>query len=102
MEIMKELRSIFDQHWGFNTEDWKDIAVFKNMMATIVRTTNRVLVGLPLCKAFLGTFRFVLIKQLTGLFLGRNEEYLTNIAKYVQDVVVSGAIIRMLPASSKP
>jgi hypothetical protein len=50
MDIMDELASGFDETWGFDTQAWKEIGVFQNMMRIIARTSNRVMVGLPLCK----------------------------------------------------
>ena len=50
MDIMDELASGFDETWGFDTQAWKEIGVFENMMRIIARTSNRVMVGLPLCK----------------------------------------------------
>jgi hypothetical protein len=54
MDIMDELASCFDETWGFDTRAWKEIGVFENMMRVIARTSNRVMVGLPLCK-FVGS-----------------------------------------------
>lgn len=34
--------------------------------------------------------------------LGQDEDYLYNVTKFVQAVVVSGSIIRMLPQYLKP
>ena len=48
-DIMDELATGFDQTWGFDYENWKEIGVFENMMKIIARTSNRVIVGLPLC-----------------------------------------------------
>lgn len=50
-DIMDELSSGFDETWGFDTENWKEIGVFENMMRIIARTSNRVIVGLPLCES---------------------------------------------------
>ena len=52
IEIMDELGNGFAQYWGVDTQNWRDIRVFENMMRTITRTTNRMLVGLPLCKCW--------------------------------------------------
>lgn len=49
MDIMDELTTGFDETWGLDTEKWKSIRVFDNMMAIIARTSNRIFVGLPLC-----------------------------------------------------
>jgi hypothetical protein len=50
VDIMDELAAGFDETWGFDTREWKEIGVFENMMRIIARTSNRVVVGLPLCK----------------------------------------------------
>jgi hypothetical protein len=50
MDIMDELAAGFDETWGFDNTQWKEIGVFENMMRIIARTSNRVMVGLPLCK----------------------------------------------------
>lgn len=67
-----ELQHRFDESWGFDTKDWKDICVFENTMQTIARASNRMFVGLPLC---------------------RNEEYLANMASFAQAVI--GCVIAM-------
>ena len=48
--IMNELGNSFEEYWGVDVRNWKSIAAFDNMMRTITRTTNRMLVGLPLCE----------------------------------------------------
>lgn len=49
VDIMEELAAGFDETWGFDTDNWKEIGVFENMMKIIARTSNRIFVGLPLC-----------------------------------------------------
>ncbi len=51
-EVMNELENGFKQYWGVDTQNWRIIAVFDNMMKTVTRTTNRMLVGLPLCEYY--------------------------------------------------
>lgn len=48
--IMTEVEGTFKKYWGVDTEKWKEIRVFENMMQSITRVTNHVLVGRPLCK----------------------------------------------------
>jgi hypothetical protein len=50
MDIMDELAAGFDETWGFDDKQWKEIGVFENMMRITARTSNRVMVGLPLCR----------------------------------------------------
>lgn len=48
--IMIELEDTFEKYWGVDTKQWKEIRVFENMMKSITRVTNHVLVGRPLCE----------------------------------------------------
>lgn len=52
-EILDEITVGVDKFFGMDTEEWKEIGVFQNMKSIISRTTNRVLVGFPLCKVTL-------------------------------------------------
>ena len=49
-DIMEELGKGFDDYWGFDVENWHEACVFDNMIKIVARTSNRVFVGLPLCK----------------------------------------------------
>lgn len=68
----EELQVRFDDSWGFNTTEWKDICVFENTMRTIAQASNRMFVGLPLC---------------------RNEDYLASMGSFAQDVI--GCVVAM-------
>ena len=48
--IMEEISAGFDEFWGLNTEEWKEVIVYSDMMKIITRATNRILVGPTLCK----------------------------------------------------
>ncbi|EXJ73202.1 uncharacterized protein A1O5_02962 [Cladophialophora psammophila CBS 110553] len=50
MDIMDELGSAFDDIWGTNTTEWREICPFETLKLIIARTSNRVFVGLPLCR----------------------------------------------------
>jgi len=39
----------FDEYWGTDTEDWKDMGGFWTTLKVMVRTSNRIFVGAPLC-----------------------------------------------------
>lgn len=64
-----------------DTEDWKDVCVFENMMNIIARASNRVFVGLPLC---------------------RNEQYLKSMGAFAQDVNTSFILLRFVPKILEP
>jgi cytochrome P450 len=81
MDIWDEMQSALDTTWGLDTENWKDICVFDNMMIVIARASNRLFLGLPLC---------------------RNTEYLTNMGKFAMDIVLSMTLLRFVPRILKP
>lgn len=49
MEIMEELGNGFDEYWGIDAENWKEAPVYESMIKIVARTSNRIIVGLPLC-----------------------------------------------------
>lgn len=80
--MWEELDSAFDEQWGKDTKQWKEICVFDNLMLIIPRAVNRMLIGLPLC---------------------RNEDYLSNASKFATDVITSATIfLRFTPRWLKP
>lgn len=52
-EIMEELQVGVDKYWGCDNEEWKEICPFEDMMKVVSRASNRIFVGLPLCKTAL-------------------------------------------------
>ena len=80
--MYEEIAASFDETWGMDMEDWREIGVFDNLMVMIPRAVNRMLVGLPLC---------------------RNQDYLTNMAKFAMDVMTASAFfLRFTPQVLKP
>jgi hypothetical protein len=49
MDIAEEIRDGFDEFWGLDTENWKEVTVHPLMMKIIARVSNRILVGSTLC-----------------------------------------------------
>lgn len=49
-EIWTELSVALDEHWGSDTEEWKEVNVFQTMLRVVTRTSNRVFVGERMCK----------------------------------------------------
>jgi hypothetical protein len=49
-QIEDELRVSVTECWGSDTENWNEVGVFSTMIKIVARTSNRVFVGLPLCK----------------------------------------------------
>lgn len=67
-----EISSAFDDTWGTDAHRWKDVVVFDNLMAVIPLVVNRMMVGLPLC---------------------RDQEYLSNVKSFVNDVITATMIV---------
>lgn len=49
-DIEDELSVVVDESLGTDTENWKEVEGFKAAAHIVARTSNRVFVGLPLCK----------------------------------------------------
>lgn len=79
--IEEELNIAIDEYWGKDTENWVDVGAFTTMMKATARTSNRIFVGLPLC---------------------RNDEYLDNAGAFSTDIAISGALINLIPSILKP
>ncbi|KAI9783032.1 MAG: hypothetical protein M1816_001609 [Peltula sp. TS41687] len=80
-DLMEEIGLGFDQYWGSDTENWKEVCVYDDMMRIVASASNRVLVGLPLC---------------------RNQEFLMNAVKFVQSAPFLAQFIKLFPKFLKP
>jgi len=80
-DIEEELNVGVDELWGKDTEKWSEVVVFSTMLKIVARTSNRVFVGLPLC---------------------RNDDYLNNAGGFSQDIPISAALLRLIPRILKP
>jgi hypothetical protein len=49
-EIWTELETAMDEHWGTDTEEWREVNVFQTMMRVVTRTSNRLFVGEQMCE----------------------------------------------------
>lgn len=49
-DIWDELVACLDESWGHDSSSFKDIKVWDNMMWIISRVSNRMFVGMPLCR----------------------------------------------------
>lgn len=80
--MWEEIQMAMDQTWGMDTQGWKEIGAWENMLRIIPSFTNRMMLGLPLC---------------------RNEDFLRNMGKFTMDVVSSASIyLRLTPHFLKP
>jgi hypothetical protein len=49
-DVFEELDIAFKQNWGIDTLQWKEVSAYATMSDIISKVSNRVLVGVPLCK----------------------------------------------------
>ncbi|KAK7061206.1 cytochrome P450 [Favolaschia claudopus] len=80
-QVMDEIIHAFDDVLALEDEDWKLIQVMPATMQIVARTSNRVFVGLPLC---------------------RDQKYLDLILNYTVTVFTRGTLIGLLPSFLKP
>lgn len=78
--VMDELRQCFEDYWGNSTE-WQEVTVWDSMLKFFSRTSNRMFVGLPLC---------------------RNETFLDACRGYASNIIISGVFLKMMPEWIKP
>lgn len=81
MDIWDEVTHSLDETWGVSTTEWRDIPVVGNMMTVIARVSNRMFVGLPLC---------------------RNPVYLKANSSFSKDVIVGMTLLSFVPQFLKP
>ncbi|EHL01857.1 putative Ent-kaurene oxidase [Glarea lozoyensis 74030] len=80
-DVNEEIDFAFRKAWGVNTKDWTTVTAYDSMSEVITRISNRVLVGLPLC---------------------RNEDYLHYSSTFARFVVLESAAISLFPGFMKP
>ena len=78
--VMDELRQCCEDYWGSSTE-WKEVNIWESMLKFFSRTSNRMFVGLPLC---------------------RDETFLDACRGYASNIIVSGIFLKMMPQWFKP
>ncbi|KAJ7499255.1 cytochrome P450 [Mycena latifolia] len=80
-EVRDEIVSTFEDHLALAGDEWKAIPVQSTVMQVICRTSNRLFVGLPLC---------------------RNRDYLNLNFEFTISVVVAAQLINILPGFLRP
>ncbi|KAJ9609815.1 hypothetical protein H2200_006144 [Cladophialophora chaetospira] len=85
-EVCDELKEAVDQLWGIEPDPeedeeiekggWKTVVLFDSMTKIVARMSNRVFVGLPLC---------------------RDEKYLKNAIGFAEDIAISATVLRLFP-----
>lgn len=80
-QVQDEMQHAMDDAFGLDTEEWREICVFETTMKVIARVSNRMFVGLPLC---------------------RNETYLANAQAFAQDIIFNATLLSFVPKALKP
>ncbi|KAJ7791749.1 hypothetical protein B0H14DRAFT_188364 [Mycena olivaceomarginata] len=80
-DVRDEIVCAFDDVLQLQGSDWKTLPVLPTMMAIVARVSNRLFVGLPLC---------------------RNKEYLANSVNHTIDVMRSAREISVVPPFLRP
>lgn len=78
--VMDELRQCFEDYWGTSTE-WHEVNIWDSMLKVFARTSNRMFVGLPLC---------------------RNEDFLDGCRGFAMDIVIAAFFLKFIPRWLKP
>jgi len=76
-----ELQHAVDHIWGTDTTNWKDFTIYEDGMNIIARVSNRMFVGLPLC---------------------RDETYLKNVGYFASDVIMLMTLMNFVPTILAP
>ncbi|KAJ6627497.1 cytochrome P450 [Mycena sp. CBHHK59/15] len=80
-EVRDEIVCTFEDHLALEGKEWKAIPAQETVMQVICRTSNRLFVGLPLC---------------------RNRDYLNLNFEFTINVVVAAQLINILPGVLRP
>jgi len=81
-DIHDEIVTWYDEFWGTEaTDTWREVPVFEGNMDLVSRVTNRMFVGLPLC---------------------RNKDFLKHNSAFATSVIIGGMIIKFLPKVLRP
>jgi cytochrome P450 len=79
--IVEEIDHSLELNWGVYNCFWTEVPVYDTMLDVISRISNRVLVGLPLC---------------------RDKEYLRSTSTFARNVVITAGMLNLLPESLRP
>ncbi|KAJ6600446.1 cytochrome P450 [Mycena vulgaris] len=80
-EVRDEIACAFEEVLQLQDSEWKSLPALHTIMAVVARVSNRLFVGLPLC---------------------RNQTYLWNNVQFAIDVIRSGHIVAFFPDFLRP
>ncbi|KAJ7458885.1 cytochrome P450 [Mycena latifolia] len=79
--VLDEIAQAFEDVLSLKDNEWRELHVSPNIMQVVARTSNRLFVGLPLC---------------------RDQEYIDLAINYTISVVTRGQIIGLFPSFLRP
>ena len=81
--------------------EWTAVSVMYTMHQIVARASNRVFVGVPLCKPFAARVDYA--RWLMDVcFIGRNKEYLDMAIRFTRDVSSDRLVMNRVPRFLKP
>ncbi|KIL61860.1 hypothetical protein M378DRAFT_13203 [Amanita muscaria Koide BX008] len=80
-EVQDEIETAFNDHLKAKTDEWVTVTAYPTIMDIVCRTSNRLFVGLPLC---------------------RDPDYLDLNKKFSISLVLTASILTLLPSFLKP
>ncbi|KAJ7131156.1 cytochrome P450 [Mycena epipterygia] len=80
-DVLDEISCAVDDMLALDGTDWKLVPVLPTVMTLVARTTNRLLVGLPIC---------------------RDKDYIKLVVQYTIDVAIRAQLINLLPSVLRP
>lgn len=96
-DVLEEVDFAFRKAWGVDTNNWKTVTAYDTMSEVITRISNRVLVGLPLCK-----HHHIQSSISTNHIQGRDEDYLYYSSRFARFVILESAAIHLFPDFLRP
>jgi cytochrome P450 len=79
--VVEEIEDALEFNWGADTTVWKEVGLYDSLLNVIARISNRVLVGVPLC---------------------RDPEFLKSSSTYARSVVITAGVLNLLPYFLRP
>ncbi|KAF7586688.1 hypothetical protein BBP40_008494 [Aspergillus hancockii] len=80
-DIHEEMQRSVDATWGMDSKQWKSICLYENVLSDILTASNRMFVGLPLC---------------------RNKKYLGIVTHYMEWFLPLAMAVKLLPSILRP
>jgi hypothetical protein len=101
LDLADEIRAGFEEYWGTDTNEWKDISLPESTRNISTRMSTRLFLGPTVCRldrAVEALFGSNKVNHKTG----RNEKALRACSRYTLSIIYTAMLIRFLPQPLKP